>query len=139
LPPGTKHTYDELAKKRKKVSYKHRPKHHIWVIGLFLKNTLCWKKPEKCFQGGKGAMAPQLWSAINFNRPEKGAVFLAPPNIWSRKDLSPIRNICGVMRHFAAFCGKLATTTSAFAAFYGMLRRVAAFCVILRHFAAGWR
>ncbi len=33
------------------------------------------KKQKTCFQGGKGAVAPQFWSTINFNRPEKGAGF----------------------------------------------------------------
>ena len=37
------------------------------------------KKPETMVQGGKGSVAPQFWSTINFNRPEKGAGFSSPP------------------------------------------------------------
>jgi hypothetical protein len=109
------------------------------------------RNQKKCFQWGKGAVAPQLWSTINFNRSEKGAFFLAPPNIWSHKDLSPIRNICSVfaafcgvlrcfaafyavLRHFPAFCGELATTVSMCAAFFGVCGRIMAFCGVLRRF-----
>jgi hypothetical protein len=41
--------------------------------------TFSGRNQKKCFQGGKGAVAPQLLSTINFIRPEKGAGFLAPP------------------------------------------------------------
>ncbi len=62
------------------------------------------RNQKKCFQGGKGAVAPQLWSAINFNRPEKGAGFFSPP-----KHLVPRRLIANLqyLWRFAAFCGFL--------------------------------
>ena len=39
--------------------------------------------------------------------PKRGRGFSPPPNIWSREDLSPVRDICGILRRFAAFCGVL--------------------------------
>ncbi len=104
------------------------------------------RNQKNVFRGWKGAAAPQFWSTINFNRPEKGAVFLALPNIWSREDLSPTRDICGVLLRFVAFC----VVFRCFAAFSGKLvtiasvpqRRFPAFsCVFwrLRHFLARWR
>ena len=51
-------------------------------------------------------MAPQFWSTINFNRPEKRAGFFTAPNIWSRKDLCQFMifaAFCGVLRRFLAF------------------------------------
>ncbi len=37
------------------------------------------RNQKQCFQGGKGALGPQLWSTNNFNRPAKGAGFFSPP------------------------------------------------------------
>ena len=66
------------------------------------------RNQKKCLQGGKGAVAPQLLSTINFNRPEKGAGFFSPPQIFG-----PAKTYCQ-FTIFAAFCG------------------------ILRRFAANW-
>ena len=95
-------------------------------------------------------MAPQFWFKINFNRPEKGVGFFSPPNIWSRKDLSPYCNICGILRHFPAFsrvfrrfpvyflrCSDLAIICSVLQCFpvCGAFQCVAAFCGVLQRFA----
>jgi hypothetical protein len=73
------------------------------------------KKQEKCFPGGKGAVASQFWSTINFNRLEKGVGFFSPPEYLVTQNLSPIHDICGVFRRFPAFSG------------------------VFRRFAANWR
>ena len=74
------------------------------------------KKPEKnVFRGGRGPWPPHCGPRLISTDLKRGRGFLAPPNIWSWKDLSPIRNICSVLRRFAAFCS------------------------VLRRFAANWR
>ena len=62
------------------------------------------RNQKKCLQGGKGAVAPQLLSTINFNRPEKGAGFFSPPKYLVLQRL--IAN-SQYLRHFVAFCGVL--------------------------------
>ena len=96
------------------------PKLSVDSFSFGLLPSTSGRNQKKCFQGGKGAGAPQLWSTINFDRPAKGAGFLVPPNFWSLEGLSPIRNI---VRCFVAFCGVLWR----FAAFCGVLRRFGAF------------
>jgi hypothetical protein len=66
-------------------------------------------------------VAPQFWSTINFNRPEKGACFFSPLKylvlqrlIANSRYLRHFAGVLGgVLRGFAAFCGELATTASA--------------------------
>ncbi len=78
-------------------------------------------------------MAPQLWSTINFNRPEKGARFLSPPKYLVLRRL--ITN-SRYLRRFAVFCGIL----QRFPAFSGNLRQIGddreRVCGVLRRFAA---
>jgi hypothetical protein len=62
-------------------------------------------------------VAPQFWSTIIFNRPEKGAgCFSPPPQIFgpvkTYRQFVMFAAFCGVLRHYAAFCGELATTAS---------------------------
>jgi hypothetical protein len=62
------------------------------------------------FRGERGPGPPNFGPQLISTDPKRGRGFLAPPNIWSHEDLSPIHDICVVLRRFAAFCGKLATT-----------------------------
>jgi hypothetical protein len=106
------------------------------------------RNKAKCFQGGKGAGAPQFW--YDSFPLKRGRVFLAPPNIWSHEDLSPIRDICGIsgvfrcfpvfsgvfrrfpavsggFRRFPAFCSKLATTAHEKSNFASMKKTTSSF------------
>ena len=74
------------------------------------KRALTGRNQKKCFQGGKGAMATQLWSTINFNRPEKGAGFFSPPQIFglakTYRQVAIFAAFCGILRCFAANWGR---------------------------------
>ena len=52
-------------------------------------------------------MAPQFWSMINFKRPEKGVVFLAPPKYLVPRRLIAISRYLRVLRHFPVFSNVL--------------------------------
>ena len=86
------------------------------------------RNQKKCFQGGKGAVAPQFLSTINFNRPEKGAGFFSPPQIFG-----PLKT-CRQFAIFVVFCGvfRLFRLFRRFPAFSGVFRRFPVFC-------ANWR
>ncbi len=91
-------------------------------------------------------MAPQLWSTINFNRPEKGAGFFSPPKyliprrlIANSQYLRRFAAFCGVLRRFVAFCGvlrQIGDNCERVAAFCGVVQHFAVFCCVLRRFAA---
>jgi hypothetical protein len=65
------------------------------------------RNQKQWFRGERGPWPPNFGPRLISTDLKRGRVFLAPPNIWSQKDLSPIRDICGVLRRFAAFCGVL--------------------------------
>ena len=74
------------------------------------------------FSGGERGPWPPNFGPRLISTAEKGVGFLAPLNIWSCNSLLSIRNICGVLWRFVAFCGVLR-----------FLRRFPAFsCVFLR-------
>ena len=63
--------------------------------------------PEKMFSGGERGPWPPNFGPRLISTAEKGVGFLAPLNIWSCNSLLSIRNICGVLWRFVAFCGVL--------------------------------
>ena len=71
----------------------------MFVHRAMMPSAWSLEETRKCFQGGKGAVPPQFWSAINFNRPKRGE-FFSPP-----KYLDPQRLIANLqyLRRFAAF------------------------------------
>ena len=100
---------------------------------------------KNVFRGERGLWPPNCGQGLISTDLKRGQVFLAPPNIWSHEDLSPICNICSirnfsafcsVLRHFVAFCGILRHFCGILQHFAAFLRHFAGFCGILRHFAA---
>ncbi len=103
---------------------------------------------RKKFRGERGAWPPNSGPRLISTDLKRGRGFLSPKTIWSRKDLSPIHNICGdcgilrrfvafcsILWHFAVFCGVL----RCFAAFSRVLRHLPVFSGVFRRFQARWR